>query len=202
MGQERPKILGICGMIGSGKSLASEILEGLGCVVISADKLAREILDSNDAREFLLRNFGSEVIGPYGVDRKKLADIIFEDPVKKQLLEDYIHPRVIEEQSRLIKHYKQHSKDRPAIVLDTPLLIEVGINRDCDYVVFIDSPRSLRLKRLYEKRGWQEYELLRRERYMLPAIVKRSIADAIIFNHSTVASLETQLKLLLFKISS
>jgi len=190
---EKP-IIGVTGAIGSGKSLVASILEELGCALIDADKLAHEILELPETKNFLSEHFGSNIIRPDNtLDRKKIADIIFKDIEKKKLLESYIHPRVIEKQNRLIQQYRSENRYK-AIVIDVPLLIESSLKHLCDLVIFVDSDFRIRSNRVKKSRGWTEEEISRREKFLYPNYLKRSIADVIVYNNSTVDECKRQVE--------
>ncbi len=187
-------IIGITGGIGSGKSLVASFFSELGCAVIKADELAHEILEESETKQFLLKYLGNNIIKPNNtLDRKKIADIIFEDIEKKKLVESYIHPRVIERQNHLIQQYQ--SEDRyKAIVLDVPLLIESSLKHICNLVIFIESDFKLRCQRVRKSRGWTEEEISRREKFLFPNYLKRSIADVILYNNSTIDNCKRQVE--------
>jgi hypothetical protein len=69
-----------------------------------------------------------------------------------------------------------------AYVWDTPLLLETGLNRQCDVVVFIDAPREQREARVAWQRGWDAAELARREKLQMPLDKKRELSDDVIVN--------------------
>ena len=193
-GKKQKPIIGITGSVGSGKSLVASILAELGCAVIDADKLAHDILIQPETKKFLSKYLGSDIIKPDNtLDRKKIADIIFEDIEKKKLVESYIHPRVIERQNHLIQKYQ--SEDRyKAIVIDVPLLIESSLKSICDFVIFVDSDFDIRADRVRKSRGWPKEEISRREKFLYPNYLKRSIADVIIYNNSTIDACKRQVE--------
>ncbi len=187
-------IIGIIGGIGSGKSLVASILGELGCAVIDADRLAHEILEEPDTKRFLSENLGEDVIkSDNSLDRKKIADIIFSNVEKKKLVESYIHPRVIERQNHLIQKY-QSDKRYKAIVIDVPLLLESSLKHICDLVIFVESDFKIRSERVRKSRGWSEEEISRREKFLYPNYLKRSIADVIVYNNSTVDDCKYQVE--------
>ena len=79
--------------------------------------------------------------------------------------------------------------DVPALVIDAPLLIEAGVDRQCDAVIFVEADRSRRLARLARKRGWSEQEMNQREESQLPLDAKRFRADYVIDNNGDLQSL-------------
>ncbi len=193
-------VIGLTGGIGSGKTLVASIMSELGCVSINADRLAREILECGEGKKFAEKEFGKDVIGPEGnIDRAKIADIVFNDIRKKKALEGYIHPRVISRQDELIAQYQKNSSFK-AIVIDVPLLIETGLQKICDYVIFVDCDFVIRKNRVIQYRRWSEDELARREKFLFSIYLKRSIADAIVNNSFTIDRCRGQVEQILSRI--
>jgi len=92
-------IAGLTGGIASGKSTVSAFLENAGAVIVDADKIAREVVQKNrPAWQEIVRSFGQSILLPDGeINRILLGDIIFNDPVQKQVLNRITHPEVIAE---------------------------------------------------------------------------------------------------------
>ena len=175
-------ILGLAGGIGSGKSTVARLMGSMGGYVIDADRLAREALDRPEVREELVRWWGTAVLDAGGrVDRKCLADQVFDDPSARQRLEGLIHPLVQRERARLAKAAEADPNVR-FIVQDVPLLFEVGADKECDLVVFVDASPETRRERLQQARGWNGAELERREKNQWPLDRKKSGSHAIITN--------------------
>jgi dephospho-CoA kinase len=82
-------------------------------------------------------------------------------------------------------------------VIDAPLLFEVGLDDLCDAIIFVDTPRDLRLQRLRASRGWDEAELARREESQLPLDAKRSRADYVVRNDGDLSDLSAQVHTIL-----
>jgi dephospho-CoA kinase len=174
--------IGLMGGPGSGKSLVARQMASLGCVVIDSDALAKQALSEPAVLKQVEAWWGPEVITSQGLaDRAALAGIVFDDPRQRERLEGLIHPIVHARRAEL----RQEALARPqtrAIVEDSPLLIEAGIDRQCDVLVFVDAPRSIRQERLARTRGWDPLELDRREKSQLPLDSKRERADYVIRN--------------------
>jgi dephospho-CoA kinase len=197
----RKPIIGLTGQIAAGKTLVSQFLSDLGCIVIHADALAHDVLNSPEIVDFLQTNFGKSVFTAEGrVDRRKMGEIVFTDVEKKRLLEGYIHPRVFERQDQLIAQYQQDPAYK-AIVIEVPLLFETGLKDRCDYIIVVEADRPIRQQRVIN-RGWDEKELSRREKFLYSIYLKRSIADAIIYNNSTFDACRQQVETIFSRIIS
>ena len=72
---------------------------------------------------------------------------------------------------------------------DAPLLFAAGVERECDATVVVEASRDVRLRRVIEKRGWDEVELGRRERVQMPLEEKRARCDHVVVNEGDDAAL-------------
>jgi dephospho-CoA kinase len=198
--KSRKPIIGLTGAIGAGKTEVARILADLGCAVIQADVLAHQVLEEEAGKEFLRKNFGAEVLRPDGsVDRPKIADLVFADRAKIRLLEDFIHPEVKRRQEALIGRFQAESGVK---AVDVPLLIESGLKPSCDWVILVDADLAIRQKRVGRSRGWSEKELARREKFFYSKYLKRSVADAIVYNNTTFDACRQQVEMILSRIIS
>lgn len=178
----RKPVIGLIGGIGAGKSMVARELASGGCAVIDADDLAKAAMERPEVREQLVQWWGQQVIGPQGnVDRRAVGKIVFSDPQQLRRLEQLIHPRVHQERLRLRDRHQNEPKI-VAIVEDCPLLLETGLDRQCDKLIFVKSSRGNRLKRLAANRGWSDQELDRRENLQLGLDKKSQRADYIVDN--------------------
>ena len=187
-------VLGLTGGIGSGKSTVASLFQNLGAEIVDADALVHSILDRPSVRKKLVSTWGKEIESRGKIVRPLLAQIAFQSANSVEKLNGIIHPIVRKEVVKAIR-----SSKKPLIVLDAPLLLEVGADQDCDYVLFVDAPQDLRAKRV-RKRGWAKNELRQREKYHWPMKEKRKKADFVIHNRGSRAALLRQIKALLEKI--
>lgn len=186
-------IIGLTGGIGSGKSTVAGLLRDLGAGVIDADRLCHEDLDSPEVLGQICQWWGHEVVGPDGrADRSAIRRIVGADEGQRRRLEDLVHPRVDRRRRALSEHYQMDPSVR-AIVLDAPLLLEVGLDRECDCLIFVDADRAVRVDRV-RKRGWGPEDLERFERSQLPLDTKRERADYRVVNNSDIADLRRQVE--------
>ena len=180
-------IIGLTGGIGAGKSAVARELGELGCFVVNSDDLAREALCDPAVHKTLVQWWGEGILAPdRRIDRRAVARIVFVRPVERERLESLVHPWI---ENRRQAMFRTAPDDVPALVIDAPLLIEAGVDRQCDAVIFVEADRSRRLARLAEKRGWSEQEMNQREESQLPLDAKRFRADYVIDNNGDLQSL-------------
>jgi len=162
-----------------------------GCAVIDSDRLAHEVLQSREVKEELLAWLGQEVFNADGsVNRREVAKRVFADASQTERLNGLIHPRVDRRRRELMEGYLADDGGGGvgAVGWGVPLLFGVGLNRECDAVIFVDVPRPIRLRRLRENRGWTAEELDRREKLQFPLDKKAQLADYCMDNSSDQAS--------------
>ncbi|MGH9765066.1 MAG: dephospho-CoA kinase, partial [Blastocatellia bacterium] len=96
--------IGLTGSIAVGKTNVVAVLHELGCVVFDADKIAHQVMEpGRDAYNDVVREFGTGVLAEDGrIDRVKLGAVVFADESRRQLLNSIVHPRVKDEQDRLM----------------------------------------------------------------------------------------------------
>ena len=144
-------VIGLTGGIASGKSTISDMLRELGAVVIDVDIVGREVVSHGSiAYNRIIESFGRDILMPDGeINRKRLGNIVFSDEEKLRLLNDITHPAIIESVNAEIEALrKQHKK---AVVIDAAILIEMGLNKNVDYVWLVAVSRETQLKRVMER---------------------------------------------------
>jgi dephospho-CoA kinase len=179
-------IIGILGGIGSGKSFVSRLLASHGAMVIDSDELSHSAMSDPAVQRQIRERFGEAVFRADGsVDRRALGQAVFADASDRVALEQIVHPWIEAERSRRMASAGPGVR---TFVLDSPLLIESGLVGRCDRLVFVDTPRAVRLERV-RARGWDEAELDRRERAQLPLEQKRQRADAVLDGSASAGEL-------------
>jgi len=193
MGHIRKKpVIGILGGIGSGKTSAAVEFARLGCAVIDADKIAHELLKTDAIKDRIVSAFGSIILDWHGeIDRKKLADIVFAEPEQLGRLNDIIHPEVLRRADQQIELYNGQ-EGIPAVVLDMALLAEVGWDKRCNELIFVNCDEKNRLWRA-KKRGIDEKQLKIREKFQISLDKKMKTAHYIVDNNSDVLTLAEQI---------
>ena len=179
-------IIGILGAIGAGKSAVAAEFAKLGCGVIQADQLNQQVLQQPEIIAQIVDWWGVKITNPDGsVNRSALGDIVFEDSQELKKLTLLVHPLIEARQHELIKSF-QSDPDIKAIVLDIPLLAEVGHTKLCDALVYVDTSKSARLDRLRKKRGWTAEKIKKIENLQLPLDKKAKMSEYTIDNNSGI----------------
>jgi dephospho-CoA kinase len=193
VGDPRKKpVIGLLGGVASGKSTVAAEFGRLGCGVIDADKISHKILDKEDVSAKIVSVFGAGMLDPAGrIDRKKLGDTVFADAEKLSALTSIIHPVVLARSEQLIEQYNAQDEIK-AIVLDMPLLVEVGWEKRCDKLIFVDCSRRKRLDRAKKIGVFDERQLKIRENLQMPLDRKAEVADNTIDNNSGLSELARQ----------
>ncbi len=199
--KDYPKpVIGLVGGIGSGKSAVADDFESLGCLVIRSDRIAHEVLEQPAVKAALRQWWGDEILAADGrVDRRAVARRTFNNPVELERLNRLVHPKVDEIRRDLMAAYRQSSAVK-AVVWDTPLLVETGLYKQCDAIIFVNTPFEQRLARVQAARGWTADELKIREDRQASLDKKKEISDDVIDNGGDKAARLSQVRRVLSRI--
>ncbi len=170
-----PVVIGLAGGIGSGKSFVAELMRQAGCVVYDADREVSALYRRQDVLDTVRSWWGDEAVLDGEIDRATIARIIFEDASQRDRLEKLLFPLLHARRREMIEEAARSGAR--AVVVDAPLLFEAALDEECDAVVFVDTPREVRLERLKARSGWDEGELSRREKAQLPLDAKLRRSD-------------------------
>lgn len=193
-------IIGLTGGMGSGKSTVSAYLaENTGIPVIDADKIAHDITEPGQPTLTRLEEaFGSGIIRADGtLDRKKLAGIVFPSQEKKELLDRITHGAIREQINREIEAADREQK--PAVILDVPLLMETGMDAQCDAVWVVTADMKVRIDRISARDNIGEKEINARIARQMSDGERFSRADEIIDNSGDKETLYREIKRLVQK---
>lgn len=181
-GKQVTPVIGIVGGIGAGKSTVAGVFQELGCVISDSDSCVRGLMHTDRVKSQLSEWWGERVFAADGsIDRSRVAQIVFESDSERRRLEGFIHPLVHDDRRRLIE--KARADGVAGVVVDAPLLFEAGVDSECDAVVFVDTPREIRLLRVKNTRGWDDSELDRREKAQMGLEEKRKRSDYVVSNN-------------------
>jgi dephospho-CoA kinase len=188
-------LIGILGGVASGKSEVSRRLRSLGAAVLDADRVGHAVLREAEVRQAVQRRWGEAVLDAAGeIDRRKVAEIVFaaaaaESRAELTFLEQLTHPLIGQRlQEQLAELHREGVR---AAVLDAPVMLKAGWDRLCQRIVFVDTPRDVRLARA-RQRGWTEADFAAREAAQELLETKRSRADVTLDNSLTRQHLYAQ----------
>lgn len=170
--------VGLTGGIGSGKSTVARILETLGIPVYYADDAAKQIMNTDlGLRKELIMHFGEACYNDGQLDRKYLADIVFNDAEKLSLLNSLIHPVTIRHSEQWFRR-----QSAPYAVREAALLFESGASENLDFIIGVYAPKHLRLQRVIKRDGISTDEILKRMSRQINEEMKMKLCDAVIRN--------------------
>jgi len=189
--------IGITGGIASGKTLVGDFLfQANQWPLLDADVYAHEALkpESQITKKVLLR-YGDKIIQKSAknhqiINRKKLANIIFQSNIEKDWLEKKIHPFV----NKRIEEDLEKFKSNSVIILIIPLLFENNYTNICSEICYIDCPRTMQLKRVQSRDKLSIEEANQRISAQWDNSLKKQFADHIITNSNNDETWKVQLK--------
>ncbi len=186
-------IVGLTGGIASGKSLVARVFKDLGAHVIDADRIVHDLLEpEQQACRDVLDHFGKDIQLPNGgIDRRKLGEIVFNDPEKRAWLNSCLHPQVFNVYTAQVKHLQSRQPDT-IVILDAALLIETGYHRKMDKLVVVYADLEQQIKRLSLRDKFTRGQALARISSQMPLAEKRAQADYVIDNTGSREDTEVQ----------
>jgi dephospho-CoA kinase len=192
--------IGLTGGIATGKSTVSSYLRTKGIPVVDADEVAHQVVEpgSRGLKE-IASQFGSEFLTQTGhFDRKKMADLVFQDRTALLKLEKIIHPLV---QSRVAELRRQFEyRGNSIIVYDVPLLFEKNLQDQFDKIILVTSEEAHQLERMKIRNAWPLEESKRRIASQMPLIEKEAKSDFIIKNTADLKFLHQQVDIVIQKL--
>ncbi len=181
-------ILGLTGCIGSGKSTVAGVLASLGADVIDTDDIAREaVAPGTPGLAAIEKAFGSDVFDGRGMlVRKKLADMVFADPIKLKKLNSILHPEIARMTLRGIA-----DSDARIKVIVVPLLFESGFDRIARVTWTVAADMETIVDRVCVRDGCTREQAHARLAAQMPQAEKIRRADFVIYNDGTLRELRT-----------
>lgn len=191
-------VVGLTGGLATGKSTVTAAFARLGAKVIDTDRIVhKEMRRGGRCYAPIIRAFGTQVAGNNGIDRKKLAAIVFYDRRKLKRLEGIVHPKVRSGINEELKKYR----GRGIAVIEVPLLFEAGFDRYVDTTIVVTSRRNAQIDRAQKSLKLTRTEALRRIHAQLPLRDKIRRADIIIDNSKTKTQTHKQVKAIWQKLT-
>ena len=188
-------VIGVTGGFGTGKSTVAKIFKQLGAVVLDADVIAHHVMEPKRlAWRQIVKAFGEGILNEdQTVNRKRLACLVFKDEQSRTRLERIVHPQVLRH-IRAQLHRLARSRRIRAVVVDVPLLVEVGAQKMVDALVVVTAPPEVQRERLKHKYGWSEEDVSARMAAQWDISAKAALADYVVDNSDGVDTTRTQVK--------
>jgi dephospho-CoA kinase len=182
-------LIGITGGIASGKTEVAKVFRRKGAVVLSGDQIGRKVVESNrSVLRKLVKAFGEQIMRDDGtLNRQGLGEVAFSSARGRDKLNKIVHPPLLKELRRRIRDFKR--KGKRVVVVDAALICEWGLEQELDLLVFVQSNRENKIRRLQRFKGYSRKEALDRIRSQLPDSAKKSRADFVIRNNGSLAEL-------------
>ena len=184
-----PLRIGLTGGIGCGKTTVCNLFEELGINIIDTDIIAREIVQPDEiAHQEIIAAFGSNILTENReIDRKKLREIVFDQPEKLQQLEKITHPRII---SSMRAQVRQSTS--LYCILCIPLLFEKNLREEVDLVLVVDLPTEVQKERVAARDGINLDQVEAIMNHQLGRKQRLSLANDVITNNGSVTDLQPQ----------
>jgi len=192
----RPFLLvGLTGSIATGKSTVSTMFKALGCVILDADLLAREVVAPGEpALAQIVEEFGRDVLLPDGsLDRKKLGAVVFGDAARRKRLEEITHPAI---RDRFLRHLADlEARGFEGLVFwDAPVMIETGGHEAMEKLVVVATDEATQVARLRARDGIDAEDAARKIGSQMPVADKAKLADYVIDNTGDRAATEARVR--------
>jgi dephospho-CoA kinase len=173
------KIIGLTGGIGSGKSTIANYIASKGIPVYIADEEAKKLMELPEVIASVQGIFSQNVLDEFGkLDRKKIADLVFNSPTQLTQLNNIVHPLV---KNHFIEWLKIHS-NAPYVIKEVAILFETGGNTACDKVIVVTAPEEIRIERVMKRDNVSKETIVSRMNNQLPESEKITKSDFIIHN--------------------
>ena len=189
----------LTGGIASGKSMVAAELAARGAIIIDADVLAREVVEPGaPALAAIIDRFGEQVVTEERLDRPRLAQLVFADPLARRDLERIVHPAVRVRAAEL-----ERAAGPAAIVVHViPLLVETCQQGDFDLVVTVDVDHETQIQRLMARNEFTRAEAESRVAAQATREDRKIAADVVVDNTGSVTQLREQIDALWAELSS
>ena len=190
----------ITGNIGSGKSTFSSFLSEKGYPVINADDVSKEILSTDkEVRKKVISEFGEQSFSGEKINTNYLAEKVFPDKKKLQILNSILHPLVIK---NIEQRFDELHQKNDIVFCETALLFEAKMKKMFDYSVLIFADYNVRESRFLKGKGNSSEQFINRNENQIKDENKINSSDFIFNNNGTEKDLKRKSEILLLSLNS
>jgi dephospho-CoA kinase len=176
-------LVGVTGGIACGKTEVCKVFQKKGAIILSGDEIGKKVVEKNKGVfKELVKAFGKEILNKnQSLNRRKLGEIAFASKESSKKLNRIIHPYLLRELRKRMDDFKKRDYEG-VVIIDAALIVEWGLQKELDYLIFVESRREDRIRRLQKQKGYSRREALDRIKSQLPEITKKRLADFVIKN--------------------
>lgn len=182
-------IVALTGGIASGKSVAAQVLEELGCAIHHADKIAHELMEpEKPAWKKIVAHFGQEILNKDNtINRTQLGTIVFSDEKKRRFLNRIIHPLVFEKKRETVDILEKEGRYK-IFISEAALTIEAGFADFFDKIILVYCKEDIQIKRLMERDQISHPEAMKKIKSQMNPREKMNYADYTIDTSGSLGS--------------
>lgn len=174
-------VIGLTGGIGTGKSFVADGLRKAGYPVYNSDREAQRIIHDNPCvRSQIELLFGSDIFKNDRYDKRRVAELVFQEPALLDKLNRIVHPAVAFDFGNWVKN-----ADAPVVFIESAILYESGFDRLCKAVVCICAPEETRIRRVMQRDGITRGQVVARMHNQAADRTKAERADLTVCNDGT-----------------
>jgi dephospho-CoA kinase len=195
--------IGLTGGLGTGKTTVLRLFKRLGAYTISADQIVHDLLKKETIINRLVDILGEDILVKKSprpsIIKKRIADIIFDNPSKRKSIERFIHPEVMKTAQKIQKKIYAANK-KAFIVFEVPLLFEGGYRKTFDKTVVVYCSKKNALARVM-KQGLSKEKAMKIMQAQLPIAEKKARADFVINNNTHLRNTRAQVEVIFNELS-
>ena len=172
------KVVGLTGGIGSGKSTIGRLFAALGIAVYDSDTEAKKLINTSaEIKKRIVEVFGAEAYAEGVYNRAYMADIVFRNPDKLAVLNSIVHPVLADHFSKWVA-----LQTSPYVIKEAAILFESGSYKNCDFIITVTAPETLRISRCMSRDGSTEAQVRARMAQQWTDAQRIALSDAVIEN--------------------
>lgn len=172
------KVVGLTGGIGSGKSTIARLFAALGIAVYDSDTEAKKLINTSaEIKKRIVEVFGAEAYAEGVYNRAYMADIVFRNPDKLAVLNSIVHPVLADDFNQWVA-----LQTSPYVIKEAAILFESGSYKNCDFIITVTAPETLRISRCMSRDGSTEAQVRARMAQQWTDAQRIALSDAVIEN--------------------
>ena len=172
------KVVGLTGGIGSGKSTIARLFAALGIAVYDSDTEAKKLINTSaEIKKRIVEVFGAEAYAEGVYNRAYMADIVFRNPDKLAVLNSIVHPVLADNFNQWVA-----LQTSPYVIKEAAILFESGSYKNCDFIITVTAPETLRISRCMSRDGSTEAQVRARMAQQWTDAQRIALSDAVIEN--------------------